>query len=160
MHTLGYSHATCQVNLPQYRKLRPDHFSYTSFLWLVVPFNCIVCVHYLSCATIYVCNYYWSLGTLFRKTLSIYMLLSPSVCTVFIGHAICTYSYPITTYTFHPALRNMSAWLQGLSGLVITSPGPIMLKELSTWIGLGSRKETMCMLYLSPKWRLTHSIPK
>ena len=53
--------------------------------------------------------------------------------------------------TFHPALRNMSAWLQGRSGLVMTRPGPIMLKELSTWMGLGSRNETMCTLYLSPR---------
>ena len=44
--------------------------------------------------------------------------------------------------TFQPALMNMSNWLQGLSGLVMTSPGPMTLNVASMCMGFGSLNES------------------
>lgn len=54
----------------------------------------------------------------------------------------------------------MLSCLQGLSGLVMTSPGPMMLKVPSMCMGFGSLKESTCIRYLSPRWRCIHSMPK
>ena len=80
---------------------------------------------------------------------------------VFIHAEAFLYGYGwLHNLTFQPALRNISSWLHGLSGLMMASPGPMMLKVASMCMGFGSLKEITWTQYLSPRWRFIHSIPK
>ena len=69
------------------------------------------------------------------------------------------YNIILLHYECVPAFSNIDFSRQVRSGLVITRPGPMMLKVPSMCIALVSPKSRVWTRYSSPRCRFSHSIP-